>query len=458
MARAVQCGDELAVRRRVPRTPLALVAPPAPRLSRGAGAVSATLGGNRGGHPQGRLRVPQHTAAPAPSYLSAARGDPRVQASVQTRRHGVVVWLSDPVYRPPAGRVVQSPSGGGVLSAGEVRSASGGGGRRPGSRPGAGLPGLRPRDEQPAHGQRGGSLQRTGSGRKTADLRPPASALAEAGHAGGPSEAQEDLRTPKAIPAGCQPRDRQACGGQGATALLRDRPGRPPGHPRQDKGQAAPAGPIAQLGVRTAAAVHCLQGRASRGAGRLRGSSQHESHLPGLWSCGQAEPPLASRIQLSSVRARGAGRRHRGTEHSCLGAWRCADGRVRKGSDKSPSYVEGIIALRIHQDRKSYVFSGGVRRERRRGLASCYVASRRARSSNRKSSVLTFLTTSSSGVAAISPCRNPIMTVAWPAISSLTAAAPKRVASSRSNAVGAPPRWTWPRIVARISYPSPSRL
>src|SRR3989442_5581979 len=132
MARAVQCGDELAVRRRVPRTPLALVAPPAPRLSRGAGAVSATLGGNRGGHPQGRLRLPQHTAAPAPSYLSAARGDPRVQASVQTRRHGVVVWLSDPVYRPPAGRVVQSPSGGAVLSAGGDRLLPQARGERPG--------------------------------------------------------------------------------------------------------------------------------------------------------------------------------------------------------------------------------------------------------------------------------------------------------------------------------------
>ncbi len=49
------------------------------------------------------------------------------------------------------------------------------------------------------------------------------------------------------------------------------------------------------------------------------------------------KPPLASRIQLSSVRARWAGRRHRGPERSGLGAWRCADGRVRKDSDKSPT-------------------------------------------------------------------------------------------------------------------------
>ena len=30
---------------------------------------------------------------------------------------------------------------------------------------------------------------------------------------------------------------------------------------------------------------------------------------------------------------------------------------------------------------------------------------------------------------------------------------PKRVASTRSNAVGVPPRWTWPRTVARVSLP-----
>src|SRR3989442_6614974 len=129
LARAVQCRGELAVRHRVPRTPLALVASPAPRLSGGTGAVSDPRGSNCRGHPQGRLRVPQQTAPTAPSHLSATRGDPHLQASVQARRHGVDVWLSDPVYRPPAGLVVQSPSGGAVLSAGgEYPSSSGGGG------------------------------------------------------------------------------------------------------------------------------------------------------------------------------------------------------------------------------------------------------------------------------------------------------------------------------------------
>ena len=33
------------------------------------------------------------------------------------------------------------------------------------------------------------------------------------------------------------------------------------------------------------------------------------------------------------------------------------------------------------------------------------------------------------------------------------AATPNRVASTRSNAVGVPPRWTWPRIVTRVSKP-----
>ena len=33
------------------------------------------------------------------------------------------------------------------------------------------------------------------------------------------------------------------------------------------------------------------------------------------------------------------------------------------------------------------------------------------------------------------------------------AATPKRVASTRSKATGVPPRWTWPRIVVRVSMP-----
>jgi len=40
---------------------------------------------------------------------------------------------------------------------------------------------------------------------------------------------------------------------------------------------------------------------------------------------------------------------------------------------------------------------------------------------------------------------------------SATAPAPSRVASRRSNAVGMPPRWTWPRIVARTTKSIVSR-
>ena len=36
-------------------------------------------------------------------------------------------------------------------------------------------------------------------------------------------------------------------------------------------------------------------------------------------------------------------------------------------------------------------------------------------------------------------------------VTASAAATPKRVASTRSNAVGVPPRWTWPRIVIRVS-------
>ena len=40
-----------------------------------------------------------------------------------------------------------------------------------------------------------------------------------------------------------------------------------------------------------------------------------------------------------------------------------------------------------------------------------------------------------------------------PSAAASAAAMPKRVASTRSNAVGVPPRWTWPRIVTRVSNP-----
>jgi hypothetical protein len=39
-----------------------------------------------------------------------------------------------------------------------------------------------------------------------------------------------------------------------------------------------------------------------------------------------------------------------------------------------------------------------------------------------------------------------------PACAASIAARPSLVASTRSNAVGVPPRWTWPRTVARVSY------
>jgi hypothetical protein len=38
------------------------------------------------------------------------------------------------------------------------------------------------------------------------------------------------------------------------------------------------------------------------------------------------------------------------------------------------------------------------------------------------------------------------------------AAMPKRVARMRSKAVGVPPRWTWPRIVTRVSNPVRSSM
>ena len=40
-----------------------------------------------------------------------------------------------------------------------------------------------------------------------------------------------------------------------------------------------------------------------------------------------------------------------------------------------------------------------------------------------------------------------------PSSTASIARTPKRVASTRSYAVGVPPRWTWPRIVMRVSNP-----
>src|SRR5574337_763513 len=53
-----------------------------------------------------------------------------------------------------------------------------------------------------------------------------------------------------------------------------------------------------------------------------------------------------SRVNLESLTFKPlkVDRRHRGPEHSGLGARRCANGRVRQDSDKSPPCVKGIIA------------------------------------------------------------------------------------------------------------------
>src|SRR5215218_8592665 len=49
--------------------------------------------------------------------------------------------------------------------------------------------------------------------------------------------------------------------------------------------------------------------------------------------------------------------------------------------------------------------------------------------------------------------RRATMTPDCPSCTASIAARPNRVASTRSNADGVPPRWTWPRTTARASRP-----
>ena len=54
--------------------------------------------------------------------------------------------------------------------------------------------------------------------------------------------------------------------------------------------------------------------------------------------------------------------------------------------------------------------------------------------------------TSRKGTRTISSSRTPTIAFEWPEIKCMTAEAPSRDASTRSCAVGEPPRWVWPRI------------
>ena len=49
--------------------------------------------------------------------------------------------------------------------------------------------------------------------------------------------------------------------------------------------------------------------------------------------------------------------------------------------------------------------------------------------------------------------RSAVMLPKSPRCAASTACQPKRVASTRSYAVGVPPRWTWPRMTGRASLP-----
>src|SRR4029077_255229 len=61
------------------------------------------------------------------------------------------------------------------------------------------------------------------------------------------------------------------------------------------------------------------------------------------------------------------------------------------------------------------------------------------------------VSTRSSGSGVIEPFTSAMNVPDSPATGRSTAAAPVRLASSRSNAPGAPPRCTWPRVVTRSS-------
>ncbi len=59
----------------------------------------------------------------------------------------------------------------------------------------------------------------------------------------------------------------------------------------------------------------------------------------------------------------------------------------------------------------------------------------------------------SAATSSISVPRSAVIVPQRPASAASIACRPKRVASTRSKAVGVPPRWTWPRTVARVSLP-----
>ena len=77
---------------------------------------------------------------------------------------------------------------------------------------------------------------------------------------------------------------------------------------------------------------------------------------------------------------------------------------------------------------------------------------------HRRSTARVAATARASGTRTISL---PASATIWPNAPSCTAsmaAMPKRVDSTRSKAVGVPPRWTWPRIVTRVSKPVRSSI
>ena len=67
------------------------------------------------------------------------------------------------------------------------------------------------------------------------------------------------------------------------------------------------------------------------------------------------------------------------------------------------------------------------------------------------STSLSFLIAFSIGLATIRPPSSAATCPNWPSAISSTTFTPNRVASSRSNAHGAPPRCTWPSTVVRTS-------
>src|SRR5713101_1776295 len=93
----------------------------------------------------------------------------------QYKRDGTVslYGIRIPFTARPQAELSSRHQGGAVLSAGEGHHASSGGGGRPRSRPRKGISGLRPGDGEPAHGQRGGDLQRSGGVFFSMVRRPP---------------------------------------------------------------------------------------------------------------------------------------------------------------------------------------------------------------------------------------------------------------------------------------------